>query len=108
MRKKLRETLPRGLSHSFFVKRGAQIEYVKAGDVFRPRSRPRVSETAKILSLGLDGQRIPHVRFRILFRRGRGIEIDGGSRIMALKPFLKIYSERVAPVPAEPTLKAAE
>ncbi len=94
--RKTKDTLRR-VSQSFFVKRGGDIEYVKAGDVFRQRGKARLSETARVLSLALDGQKIPHVRYNIRFRRGQGVEFDGGSRVMALKPFLKIYSERVAP-----------
>ncbi|MGQ0676530.1 MAG: hypothetical protein ACT4N4_10665 [Rhodospirillales bacterium] len=97
MRKtKTGDTLRR-VSQSFFVKRGGEIEYVKAGDLFRQRGRPRLSETARVLSLALDGQKIPHVRYNLRFRRGQGVEFDGGSRAMALKPFLKLYSERVPP-----------
>ena len=105
---KLGDTLRRGLSHSFFVKRGGYLEYVKAGDVFR---QPGTPETAVVMAIGLDGQQIPHVRYRLTFRRGRGLEFDGGSRTMALKPFLKVYRERVPP-PAVPEYevpqKAAE
>jgi hypothetical protein len=99
--RKSSETMRRGLSQSFFVRRGGQYEYIKSGDVFRQHSRLDSGETAIVLSLGLDGQQIPHVRYRLNFRRGRGVEFDGGSRIMALKPFLKLYSDRVAaPAPA--------
>lgn len=94
--RKTRDTLRR-VSQSFFIKRGSDIEYVKAGDVFRQRGKPRLSETARVLSLALDGQKIPHVRYNVRFRRGQGVEFDGGSRVMALKPFLKVYSERVSP-----------
>jgi hypothetical protein len=91
-----RDTLRRA-SHSFFIRRGGEIEYVKAGDVFRQRAGARMSESARVLSLALDGQRIPHVRYNVRFRRGQGVEFDGGSRVMALRPFLKLYSERVPP-----------
>jgi hypothetical protein len=97
--RKISEAMRRGLSQSFFVRRGGQYEYIKAGDVFRQPKRSDATETAVVLSLGLDGQQIPHVRYRLNFRRGRGVEFDGGSRIMALKPFLKLYSDRVSPQP---------
>lgn len=97
--RKSSETMRRGLSQSFFVRRGGQYEYIKAGDVFRQRSGVASSETAIVVSLGLDGQQIPHVRYRLSFRRGRGVKFDGGSRIMALKPFLKLYCDRVAVAP---------
>lgn len=96
---KLGNALRRGLSHSFFVRRGGYLEYVKAGDVFRQRGASRNGETAVVTAIGLDGQQIPHVRYRLTFRRGRGLEFDGGSRTMALKPFLKMYAERVPPRP---------
>ena len=97
MRKtKTRDTLRR-VSQSFFIKRGGDIEYVKAGDIFRQRGKATMSESARVLSLALDGQRIPHVRYHVRFRRAHGIEFDGGSRVMALRPFLKTYSERVPP-----------
>ncbi|MCC7047628.1 MAG: hypothetical protein IT562_13025 [Alphaproteobacteria bacterium] len=102
--RKFSETMRRGLSQSFFVRRGGQYEYIKAGDVFRQRNGRAASETAVVVSIGLDGQQIPHVRYRLSFRRGRGVEFDGGSRIMALKPFLKLYSDRVA---VAPTVTAA-
>lgn len=99
--RKTRDTLRR-VSHSFFIKRGDDVEYVKAGDVFRQRGRSRMSESARVLSLALDGQKIPHVRYSLRFRRAHGAEFDGGSRVMALKPFLKMYNERVsARVPGE-------
>lgn len=94
--RKTKDTLRR-VSQSFFIKRGGDIEYVKAGDVFRLHKKARLSESARVLSLALDGQKIPHIRYNIRFRRGQGVEFDGGSRVMALKPFLKMYSERVSP-----------
>jgi hypothetical protein len=97
--RKTSDVLRRGLSHSFFVRREGQYEYIKAGDVFRQPSRGDNRETAVVLALGLDGQQIPHVRYRLSFRRGRGGEVDAGQRIMALKPFLKLYSDRVPPPP---------
>ena len=97
---KIGDALRRGLSHSFFVRRGGYLEYVKAGDVFRQRGTARVGETAVVTAIGLDGQQIPHVRYRLTFKRARGLEFDGGSRTMALKPFLKLYGERVPPPPA--------
>ncbi len=95
--RKTRDTLRRVVSHSFFIKRGSDVEYVKAGDVFRQHGRSPIGESARVTSLALDGQKIPHVRYSLRFRRGHGLEFDGGSRVMALKPFLRMYSERVAP-----------
>ncbi|MCK6454431.1 MAG: hypothetical protein L6R19_26815 [Alphaproteobacteria bacterium] len=107
---KIGDALRRGLSHSFFVRRGGHLEYVKAGDVFRQRGAARVGETAVVTGIGLDGQQIPHVRYRLTFKRGRGLEFDGGARTMALKPFLKMYGERVPPsaAPSADLAKAAE
>ena len=92
----------RGLSQSFFVRRGGNYEYVKAGDVFRQRGAGSTGETAIVTAIGLDGQQIPHVRYQLNLRRGLGVTFDGGSRIMALKPFLKLYTDRV-PAPAQPS-----
>jgi len=102
------DELRRGLSQSFFVRRGRAYEYVKAGDEFRQPTDLRIGERAKVLSLGLDGQKIPHVRYRVSIRRGHNLEFDGGSRIMALKPFLKLYSERVPTPTSSMMAKAAE
>ena len=103
------DDLRRGLSQSFFVRRGRAFEYIKAGDEFRQPLDLRIGERAKVLSIGLDGQKIPHVRYRVSIRRGHSLEFDGSSRIMALKPFLKLYSERVPlPAPAPIVAKAAE
>jgi len=101
------KALPRGLSQSFFVRRGGQFEYVKAGDVFRQRGADRRGETAVVTAIGLDGQQIPHVRYQLSVRRGLGIAFDGGARIMALKPFLKLYSDRV-PAPPQQRYEAAD
>lgn len=99
MRNDNKEVLRRGLSQSFFVRRGGQYEYIKAGDMFRQRGSTNYGETAIVTSIGLDGQQIPHVRYKLSVRRGRGVSFDGGSRILALKPFLKLYNDRV---PAPP------
>ncbi len=105
----------RGLSQSFFVRREGNYEYVKAGDVFRQRRSGTSGETAVVTAIGLDGQQIPHVRYQLSVRRGLNVTFDGGSRIMALKPFLKLYTDRVPappqpaqpPAPLPPTLQTA-
>jgi hypothetical protein len=94
-------------SHSFFVKRGTEVEYVKAGDRFRQHHDGRTSETAVVVSIGLDRQNIPHVRYRVRFQRGTS-QLEGGARTMALKPFLRAYSERLPPPPKRLRAEAAE
>jgi len=106
MRNDNKDLSRRGLSQSFFVKRGGQYEYVKAGDVFRQRTAGNTGESAVVTAIGLDGQQIPHVRYTLRVRRGLGVTFDGGSRIMALKPFLKLYTDRV-PTPPQAVQPAA-
>ncbi len=101
MRSDNKDLSKKGLSQSFFVKRGGNYEYVKAGDIFRQRGSAHAGETAVVTAIGLDGQQIPHVRYKLSVRRGLGITFDAGSRIMALKPFLKLYTDRV-PAPPQP------
>lgn len=108
MQNNKQEGLRRGLSQSFFVRRGGQFEYIKAGDVFRQRGSGAAGETAIVTSIGLDGQQIPHVRYRLNIRRGLGVAFDGGSRVMALKPFLKLYRDRVPAPPAPLRYEAAD
>ena len=52
MRNNNKEVLRRGLSQSFFVRRGGNYEYIKAGDMFRQRGAGTYGETAIVTSIG--------------------------------------------------------
>lgn len=72
------------------------MEYLRRGMTFR-RVRPdNCIETARVLSVVLDGVRIPHVRFEIdLERSSRGNAFREGPRTLALSAFTETYRERV-------------
>ena len=82
---------------SFFLKHGQNMEFLRRGMTFaRPRAFNTV-ETARILCLMLDGQRVPHVRFEVTIQRGGQNEISNGElRTLSLKVFAETYCEEDA------------
>jgi hypothetical protein len=82
---------------SFFLKHGQNMEFLRHGMTFqRPRAFNAV-ETARILSLMLDKQRVPHVRFEVTLRCGGQKDISNeGSRLLSLKVFAETYCENDA------------
>ena len=84
---------------SIFFKRGREMEYLRRGMVFRKTKADRSVETAQVLSVILDGLRIPHVRYEVAFRRaGQGSVVSEGPRMLALSAFADAYMDR-APRP---------
>lgn len=86
---------------SFFVKRGRDLEYVRAGSTFQRVHRDCMVKTAQVLSVGTDSYGIPHVRSQASFRRPNQSRFDGGGRMLALKSFADQYRERVSALKAQ-------
>ncbi|HVO15707.1 MAG TPA: hypothetical protein VMV26_10860 [Alphaproteobacteria bacterium] len=81
---------------SVFCLRGDRLEYIRAGSAFR-RVRPdRMTETAEISSVYADSAGIPHVRFDVVFENPNRAAVREGPRILAVKTFIEMFSERVA------------
>ena len=87
-------------------KRGKLLAAVTPGSTFRRVHADRLEETAKVLAIAKDPYGIPHVRFRVSFRRPNRNFFDGGARMLALESFADHYSEEVpepiGPVQPEP------
>jgi len=77
---------------SFFIRNGRGMAYVRRGMAFE-RPRPyRTTETARILTLILDEQGVPHVRFGVTTQRADHDEISNeGQRTLSLKAFVEAY-----------------
>jgi len=77
---------------SFFIRNGRGMAYLRRGMAFeRPRAY-RTTETARILTLMLDEQGVPHVRFEVATRRADHGEISNeGQRTLSLKAFVGAY-----------------
>jgi len=84
----------RALSSMFF-RRGDRMEYVRPGSTFQRVHADDMIETAKVESVGTDAYGIPHVKFKVSFRRPNRHSFDEGSRMLALKTFADRYRERV-------------
>lgn len=81
---------------SVFIKRGRTMEFIRAGASFRRVKADKSIETAKILSVVLDGLQIPHVRYEInLERPSRMAVFKDGPRTLSLSSFTHTYRERV-------------
>lgn len=80
---------------SIFCKRGSVMEYIRPGTTFRKVHPDKMVETAKVLSVGTDSFGIPHVSFRVSFRRPDQNMFDGGDRLLAIQTFAERYTERV-------------
>ena len=83
-----------------FLKRGRNLDDVRAGSTFERVHRDRMVETAQVLSVGTDTYGIPHVRFQVSFRRPNQSRFDGGGRMLALKSLADHYREHVSALEA--------
>ncbi len=79
-----------------FFRRGSAVEFIKPGSSFRRIHPDRLEETAKVLSVGPDASGITHVWFQIDFKRPFVDSFTDGQRVLALKSFASLYTERVA------------
>jgi hypothetical protein len=80
---------------SIFFKRGSVMEYVRPGTTFCNVHPDKMVETATVLSVSTDSFGIPHVRFRVSFRRPDQNMFDGGDRLLAIQTFAERYTDRV-------------
>lgn len=78
---------------SIFVKRGRRaVEYIRPGASFRRIKPDKSVETARILSVVLDGLRIPHVQFELnLQRPSRAKAQIVGAKTLSLASFAATY-----------------
>jgi hypothetical protein len=90
----LRQDASRVLSSMFF-RRGARMEYVRSGSTFQRVHADDLIETAQVESVGTDAYGIPHVKFKVSFRRPNRNTFEEGSRLLALKTFADRYKDRV-------------
>lgn len=80
---------------SVFIKRGRDMEYIRRGMSFRRVKPDKSIETAKVLSVVMDGQQIPHVCYEINVERpSRTAVFKDGPRILSLSTFTDTYRER--------------
>jgi len=80
---------------SVFIRRGRDMEYIRRGTSFRRIKPDKSIETAKVLSVMLDGLHIPHVRYEINVERpSRTVVFTDGPRILSLRTFAETYRER--------------
>lgn len=80
---------------SVFIKRGRDMEFIRRGMSFRRVKPDKSVETAKILSVMLDGLHIPHVRYEINVERpSRAAVFKDGPRVLSLSTFTDTYRER--------------
>ena len=81
---------------SIFIKRGREMEYIRRGMAFRRVKADKSVETARILSVVLDGLQIPHVRYEVdLERPSRRTVFREGPRTLSWTTFAHTYRERV-------------
>lgn len=88
----------RGLERtSLFLKHGRDMDYLRRDMAFERPLAYRSVETARILSLMLDKQHVPHARFEVTIRRGGQNEVSNeGLRTLSLKAFADIYCKEDA------------
>jgi hypothetical protein len=79
----------------FIMRRGKKMEYVRPGASYRRMTADKVEETVEITAMAVDLFGIPHVRFKVSFRRPDGKQSDGGVRMLALKAFGTQYRDRL-------------
>lgn len=86
---------------NIFARRGAEIELIKAGGVFRHRGADNLVETAEVIGITSDATGIPHVRYQVMIERpffGRMID---GPKILNLQSFVERFTERLSADPAQ-------
>lgn len=81
--------------NSIFFRRDDRMEYVRPGSTFQRVHADDMIETARVEAVATDAYGIPHVKFRVSFRRPNRHSFDEGSRMLALKTFADRYRERV-------------
>lgn len=80
---------------SRLFKKAAPLEAVQPGTTFRFVHADHLEETAQVLSVNQDSFGIPHVHFKVEFRRTHKNIFDGGARMLALRSFADRYREQV-------------
>ena len=79
---------------SIFIKRGRDMEFIRRGMSFQRVKPDKTIETARILSVMLDGMHIPHVRYEInLQRPSWSRSFNDGPRTLSLASFAKTYRD---------------
>ena len=79
---------------SIFIKRGRDMEFIRRGMAFQRIKPDKSIETARILSVVLDGMHIPHVRYEITLQRPSWSTVfKDGPRTLSLTSFAKTYRD---------------
>lgn len=86
---------------NIFARRGADIELIKAGGVFRYRGPDNHVETAQVLGITSDATGIPHVRYQVMIEKPFFGRMVDGPRILNLRSFVERFTERLHPAPAQ-------
>jgi hypothetical protein len=81
---------------SVFCLRGDRLEYIRAGSAFRRVRADQMIETARINSVYANSAGIPHVRYEVVFESLSREAVREGPRILAVKTFIEMFTERVA------------
>jgi hypothetical protein len=76
--------------------RGRRYEDIQPGATFRRKNYGDIEETAKVVAIHTDAQRVQHVRFELMLRRRDGGTFDFGSRTLGIEVFAGEYRQRVA------------
>lgn len=80
---------------SIFIKRGRDMEYIRRGMSFYRIKPDKSVETARILSVVLDGLKIPHVHYELnLMRPSRSTAFKVGPKTLSLASFADTYRSR--------------
>ena len=80
---------------STFIKRGRDMEYIRRGMSFHRIKPDKSIETAKILSVVMDGLKIPHVHYELNLRRpSRSAAFKVGPKTLSLASFTDTYRSR--------------
>jgi hypothetical protein len=80
---------------SIFIKRGGSMEYIRPGTSFQRIKADKSVETAKVLSVVLDGLKIPHVHYELRLQRpSRTTPFMVGPKTLSLASFADTYRSR--------------
>jgi hypothetical protein len=79
---------------SIFSRRDSILDAIQPGSTFR-RVKNEIVETAQVTAVSDDSFGIPHVRYKVGFKRPYIDFFDGGTRVLALKSFAERYPERI-------------
>lgn len=82
---------------NLFIRRGRNLELMKAGDVFqrKPAAGDHFIERARVLSIFSDAVGIPHVRYNVVIEHPNKERFEDGPRILNIHSFTERFKLRV-------------